>query len=238
MSGDDNDLEERKSDVWSMEETRGGGVNTADSSEGADTDRASDTPENSPPTDTTDASDTSATQATTTASEAAGTTATEETPDTQDTPDTSDNEEPSPTEQPSTQSETNQAGVTTDTSDTAVTTETAETAKTKDTADRTDGAETTTASVTPPANPTATGATVREMAQDADAKDLAVRDLHNVNVYLYEDVYQNMQVTYKELDTEYFAQHGEDLSKNKDFFNAVFKAGIESPQLKEELGIE
>lgn len=76
------------------------------------------------------------------------------------------------------------------------------------------------------------------MALDADAKGIVVRDLHNVNVYLYESVYQEMRVKYKELDTEYFATHGDDLSKNKDFFNAVFRAGLQSPQLKEELEID
>ncbi|WP_157972522.1 hypothetical protein [Saliphagus sp. LR7] len=82
------------------------------------------------------------------------------------------------------------------------------------------------------------GETVRQMAIDAENKGLAVRDLHNVNVYLFESVYHDMRTKFKELDTEYYAAHGEDLSKNKDFFNAVFRAGLESPQLKEELEIE
>lgn len=86
--------------------------------------------------------------------------------------------------------------------------------------------------------PEADGETVRQMTLDADAKGIAVRDLHNVNVYLYESVYREMRVQYKELDTEYFAAHGEDLSKNKDFFNAVFRAGLQSPQLKEELELD
>lgn len=154
----DDDLEERKGDLWSMDEVRGGGAATTDTAE---------------PTDTSDTSDT---------------------PDTPDDEDTED---------------------------------TADTSDTEDTASETDDS-----------SAEADGETVRQMALDADAKGIAVRDLHNVNVYLYESVYREMRVKYKELDTEYFATHGEDLSKNKDFFNAVFRAGLRSPQLKEELEID
>lgn len=84
----------------------------------------------------------------------------------------------------------------------------------------------------------ASGEIVRSMSKDAEEKDLAVRDLHNVNVYLYEDIYREMVATFKELDSEYFAIHGEELSKNKEFFNAVFRAGIQSPQLREELDLD
>ena len=84
----------------------------------------------------------------------------------------------------------------------------------------------------------AEGETVRQMALDAEAKELAVRDLHNVNVYLYEDIYREMVTTFKTLDSEYFQQHEEDLSKNKDFFNAVFRAGLKSPQLHKELELD
>lgn len=164
----DDDLEERKDDLWSMDEVRGSGgaatTDTADTSDVSDTSGASDTSGDEPSSTTPDAEDT------------------EETADTSDTADTASETDDSSTE--------------------------------------------------------ADGETVRQMALDADAKDIAVRDLHNVNVYLYESVYREMRVKYKELDTEYFAAHGEDLSKNKDFFNAVFRAGLQSPQLKEELEID
>ena len=84
----------------------------------------------------------------------------------------------------------------------------------------------------------AAGDTVRGMAKDAEEKGLAVRDLHNVNVYLYEDIYREMVAAFKELDSEYFAQHGDELSKNKEFFNAVFRAGLQSPKIQEELELD
>ena len=84
----------------------------------------------------------------------------------------------------------------------------------------------------------AEGDTVRQLAMDAQEKQLAVRDLHNVNVYLYESIYRNMVSTFKQLDAEYFQQHGDELSKNKEFFNAVFRAGLNSPQLRDELELD
>lgn len=124
--------------------------------------------------------------------------------------------------------ETSQTADTADTSDTSKTSDTVDTAGAADTdgteaTEETDGVQ------------SIEGRTVREMAVDADNKGLSVRDLHNVNVYLYEDIYQEMMHRFKELDAMYFQEHGEDLSKNKDFFNAVFKAGLNSEQLEEEL---
>jgi hypothetical protein len=181
----DDDLEERKGDVWSMDEVRGGGADTTETSDTPDTAdeesaaTASDTTESPDTSDTSDISDTSNDESSST------------TPDDEDTEDTADTSDTLDSE-----SEIDDSSVEAD------------------------------------------GETVRQMALDADAKGIVVRDLHNVNVYLYESVYQEMRVKYKELDTEYFATHGEDLSKNKDFFNAVFRAGLQSPQLKEELEID
>ena len=155
MSGND-DLEERKQGVWSMDEVRSGGSDTSDIEDSSDASVSSDT------ADAQDLSDT----------------------DESDTSDRSDSED---------------------------------------------------ASV---AVETATGGSVRAMSKDASRKDLAVRDLHNVNVYLYEEIYREMVATFKDLDSEYFAEHGEELSKNKEFFNAVFRAGLQSPQIREELELK
>ena len=186
----DNDLEERKDDLWSMEEVRRGGGPTSDT------------------TDTTGPSDTSDIESSTTSDTAVPS-------DAADTSDTSD---------------TSERGIPSATHAEEDTVESEEPADTSDTADTTNELDDV------PAD--ADGETVRQMALDANDKGIAVRDLHNVNVYLYESVYRKMRVTYKELDTEYFAVHGEDLSKNKDFFNAVFRAGLQSPQLREELELD
>jgi len=187
---DQDDLEERKDEVWSMDEVRGGGgaasADTTDAAVSEDTSEPDDEADSSDASDTDDAVD-------------EGSTSTE--PEVEDTPDTE------------AVSESSDSEGTSDISDTSVKRE------------------------EEPASQ-AEGETVRQMALDAEDKGLAVRDLHNVNVYLFESVYHDMRTKFKELDTEYYAAHGEDLSKNKDFFNAVFRAGLQSPQLKEELEIE
>ena len=187
---DQDDLEERKDEVWSMDEVRGsGGAASADTTDAAvneDTSELDDEADSSDASDTDDAVD-------------EGSTSTE--PEVEDTPDTE------------AVSESSDSKDTSDISDTLVKRE------------------------EEPASQ-AEGETVRQMALDAEDKGLAVRDLHNVNVYLFESVYHDMRAKFKQLDTEYYAAHGEDLSKNKDFFNAVFRAGLQSPQLKEELEIE
>jgi len=187
---DQDDLEERKDEIWSMDEVRGsGGGASGDTADATVSEDASDTSEPDYKTDSSDTSDTDNTvdeESTSTESEVE---------DTQDTEAVSESSDPE------------------DTSDTSVVDE-------EDPASQ------------------AEGETVRQMALDAEDKGLAVRDLHNVNVYLFESVYHDMRTKFKELDTEYYAAHGEDLSKNKDFFNAVFRAGLQSPQLKEELEIE
>ena len=189
---DQDELEERKDEIWSMDEVRGGGAASADTTDAAVSEDISDTSESDDEADSSDASDTDDTvdqESTSTESEV------------EDTPETEAVSEPSDAED------------TSDTSDTSLKHEEGPVSQ-------------------------AEGETVRQMALDAEDKGLAVRDLHNVNVYLFESVYHDMRTKFKELDTEYYAAHGEDLSKNKDFFNAVFRAGLQSPQLKEELEIE
>jgi len=190
---DQDDLEERKDEIWSMDEVRGsGGGASGDTADATVSEDASDTSE---PDYKTDSSDTS------------------------DTGDTVD-EEPSSAE-----------------SKVEATLDTKAVSEPSDAEDTSDTSDTSVVDEEDPASQ-AEGETVRQMALDAEDKGLAVRDLHNVNVYLFESVYHDMRTKFKELDTEYYAAHGDDLSKNKDFFNAVFRAGLQSPQLKEELEIE
>lgn len=187
---DQDDLEERKDEIWSMDEVRGGGgAASADTTDAAVSEDTSEPDNEADSSDTSDTDDTVDEESISTESEV------EDTPATEAVSESSDAED------------------TLDTSDTSV----------KDEEEPASQAE---------------GETVRQMALDAEDKGLAVRDLHNVNVYLFESVYHDMRTKFKELDTEYYAAHGEDLSKNKDFFNAVFRAGLQSPQLKEELEIE
>ncbi|WP_433631122.1 hypothetical protein [Halomicrococcus sp. NG-SE-24] len=153
-------------------------------------------------------------------SEVRSTGASSETTDPSPTSDTTDTED---------QQDSSDTQGTDDGSDTESSADAEDTANTKNTEQRSDSTDT---------SDIAKGDTVRAMAVDAEAKGFAVRDLHNVNVYLYEDIYQEMIAEFKDLDSEYFQEHGDELSKNKEFFNAVFRAGLQSSQLREELELE
>ena len=226
MSDDDDELERRKEDMWSMDEVRsGGGAGTASTTDSPDEDQ-SDTSVTSDTTDPSDIQDQSDTHVISGASQTQEQSDREDMADTADTADTSDKNE----------SGTSAVSDTEDTSDTIDSKE--DESATSDTTDTSDTSVTTETETIADTEPQAVGSTVREMALDAEEKGLAVRDLHNVNVYLYESIHEEMISTFKRLDSEYYQAHGEDLSKNKDFFNAVFRAGLNSPQLREELDID
>lgn len=144
----------------------------------------------------------------------------------------------SETTDPSPTTDTEPPVNTTDSQDTTDNEETSDTTENSGIEEASDLEDTDTCSDTSDTTEIAEGGTVREMAIDAEAKGFAVRDLHNVNVYLYENIYREMVAEFKDLDSEYFREHGDELSKNKEFFNAVFRAGLQSPQLREELELE
>jgi hypothetical protein len=221
MSDDDDELERRKEDMWSMDEVRSG-AGTASTTDSPDEDR-SDTSVTSDTTDTSDIQDQSDSHVMSGASQTQEQSDREDMGETADTADTAEKNE----------SGTSAVSDTEDTSDTIDSKE-----DESATSDTTDTSVTTDTETIADTEPQAVGSTVREMALDAEEKGLAVRDLHNVNVYLYESIHEEMISTFKRLDSEYYQAHGEDLSKNKDFFNAVFRAGLNSPQLREELDID
>lgn len=134
--------------------------------------------------------------------------------------------------------ETRDGSDTEDASDTSDTSDAAGSSDTSDPDDRSAAGNASGADGTAGESAVAADATVRRMAREAEANGVTVRDLHNVNVYLYEDVYREMVATFKRLDSEYFGEHGDELGKNKEFFNAVFRAGLQSPHLREELELE
>jgi hypothetical protein len=79
-----------------------------------------------------------------------------------------------------------------------------------------------------------TGDTVRQMALAAE--ELTVRDLRNLNVYLFPKIEREMHRVHKLLDAEFYDQHGSDLDMNKHFFNAIFRVALRNDEeLREEL---
>jgi hypothetical protein len=211
MSSDegDDELKERANDLWELDEVRGGG--DASTVEEVDSETStSDTADSSDSSDTDDPGDTPEKPAS----------------DTADTPDAS-----SKTDTQRGTGETDTETVRSDTVDTADTKDTTDSSPTDDSTDRG-------ASRPPRGTVTDEDPTVRQLWRSAETEGVTVRDLHNVNVYLYEDIYDEMRRRFKQLDAEYLDVHGEDLSKNKAFFNAVFRAGLNSPELREELELD
>lgn len=207
----DDELERRKEETWGMSEIRGSNPAKEDSEGSSPKEDASDTvdtEETEAAVEVNTTSDTAVSEDTKRGSDTADTVQADDTADIEDAPNTS---------------------VTSDGVDHEDTANQSAIEDTSDTAEPND---------TPVSKERTTGETVREMALDSEAKGLAVRDLHNVNVYLYEDIHEEMVSTFKTLDAEYYQTHGDDLSKNKDFFNAIFRAGLASPRLREELELE
>jgi hypothetical protein len=207
----DDELERRKEETWGMSEIRG------DSLAEEDTEISSPEEDTSEASDTTDTAEGKATAESDVASDIATSRNPESVSNTMDTT------------QSKNTADTKDISDTPDSADQKGTSDQSASQEISDTSDS-DGGST--------SKEQTKGNTVREMALDAEAKGLAVRDLHNVNVYLYEDIHQEMISTFKALDAEYYQTYGEDLSKNKDFFNAVFRAGLTSPRLREELELE
>ena len=207
----DDELERRKEETWGMDEVRGGSFTQEDAESISSEEEASDQ------SDTADMGETEATVETEKTSKTAVSESVEPVSDTVDTKSPKDTEDIEDTA---------------DAADTADHEAVAGKSPPKDTSDTSEPEDASTS------KESIEGDTVREMALDAKAKGLAVRDLHNVNVYLYEDIHREMVSMFKALDAEYYQEHGEDLSKNKDFFNAVFRAGLNSPRLREELELK
>lgn len=210
----DDELERRKEETWGMDEIRGGSFTQEDAEIISSEEEA---PNES---DTADMEETEATVETGKTSKTAVSESVEPVSDTVDTKPPKDTEDVEDVEDNA------------DAADTADHEAVAGQSPPKDTSDTSEPKDASTSMES------IEGDTVREMALDAKAKGLAVRDLHNVNVYLYEDIHREMVSMFKALDAEYYQEHGEDLSKNKDFFNAVFRAGLNSPRLREELELK
>ncbi len=61
-----------------------------------------------------------------------------------------------------------------------------------------------------------------------DRRQDTVTDRPTVLMYLPEDLRQELQQAYRRLNVEYAEKTGEDLSKNKAFYPALIKAGIDA----------
>ena len=66
----------------------------------------------------------------------------------------------------------------------------------------------------------------------------AIRDQHNVNMYLPEGLVDDLQMRYSELNVEWRRRHGEDMPKNEEFYPAAIRSALGESSIEEELGLD
>ena len=74
-------------------------------------------------------------------------------------------------------------------------------------------------------------------AEPAQPDNPSVKDRPSVLMYLPEDIRQELDIRFDELNAKYKREHGEALEKNRDYYPAVIKAGLEGKDLEDVLDI-
>jgi hypothetical protein len=67
--------------------------------------------------------------------------------------------------------------------------------------------------------------------------DRAVKDRPSVLMYLPEEIRQELDIRFDELNAQYKRQYGEALEKNRDYYPAVVEAGLTDKDLKDILDL-
>lgn len=75
-----------------------------------------------------------------------------------------------------------------------------------------------------------------ETTESSKTSKTSVRERRNVNMYLPDQLVEEMNATYAEVNAEWVREHGEDLPKNEEFYPAVVRGGLDG--VREELGLE
>ena len=68
--------------------------------------------------------------------------------------------------------------------------------------------------------------------QNDERKQKSVKDRPSVLMYLPEELHSNLDIRFDELNAQYKREHGEALEKNRDYYPAVIKAGLEGEDIK------
>ncbi|TKX36631.1 HNH endonuclease [Halorubrum sp. CGM4_25_10-8A] len=136
-------------------------------------------------------------------------------------------------------------GATTEATETAETTDTTETAETTETIETTEGNVTQSADMTETTEATATTET-GETIETPETTDTLVpgdegfvlrEDWNGRTIYLPDDVVDDLDIRYSEVNVEWQREHGEQLPKNERFYPALVRAAINETSLEEELGL-
>lgn len=75
-------------------------------------------------------------------------------------------------------------------------------------------------------------------SEERSKTEKTVKSRTNVNMYLPDGLVDELQIRFDELNAQYRREHGEAMEKNRDYYPAVVKAGLEGKELKEILDIK
>ncbi|MDL0133736.1 hypothetical protein [Halobacterium salinarum] len=73
--------------------------------------------------------------------------------------------------------------------------------------------------------------------QTDEREQKSVKDRPSVLMYLPEDLHSDLDIRFDELNAQYKREHGEALEKNRDYYPAVVKAGLEGKDIKDILDL-
>lgn len=137
-------------------------------------------------------------------------------------------------------------GATTEATDTTETTETDETTETAETIDTTEGASTPSSEMTETTEATKTtemGETIEtpettDTLGPGDEGFVLREDWNGRTIYLPDDVVDDLDIRYSEVNVEWQREHGEQLPKNERFYPALVRAAINETTIEVELGLD
>ena len=134
-------------------------------------------------------------------------------------------------------------GATTEATDTTDTTETDETTETIDTTEETstpssEMTETTDATTTTETSETIETPETTDTLGPGDEGFVLREDWNGRTIYLPDDVVDDLDIRYSEVNVEWQREHGEQLPKNERFYPALVRAAIHETTIEAELGLD
>jgi hypothetical protein len=76
-----------------------------------------------------------------------------------------------------------------------------------------------------------------EPSKTSKIEKTSVKDRPSVLMYLPEDLHEDLDIRFDELNARHKREHGEALEKNRDYYPAVIEAGLEGKDLKDILDL-
>lgn len=128
-------------------------------------------------------------------------------------------------------------GVSTDTTDTNKTTETTDTSD-DDSGRSSEMSETTNTTTTTETSETIKTTETSNRVGPSDDGFVLREDWNGRTIYLSDELVDELDIRYSEVNVQWQREHGEQLPKNERFYPAVIEAGLSGTSIEEELGLD